>query len=112
MRTRLPATGFVALVAACGLLNGLAGLLMAIGVAVALRFGASTRDLLRAAIVCLVLAAAQVVLVGLPDASTISAAFVPRRLFAHHLVFGSIVLLLVGVVLEERATQDTTTDAL
>lgn len=104
-RATPPAT-LAAVVVLCGLVDGVAGLVIGVAVAVALRRGATGRQLLQASVATFVLVAIAALVPGLPDRLAISSRFVADRLLAHHLAFGGAVLLVVGVLRDHLETAD------
>lgn len=110
MTTSLRPSAAIGLLATCALIDGPTGLLIGLVVVIALRAGATGTQLIAAAIAALGLAALANLMPGLPDRLAISATFVTDRMLSHHLAFGGVALLVVGVLVDVRMSSSAAAD--
>lgn len=81
-----------------GFLDGIAGVIIGLAAVALVRLGATGRELMLASLLTLSVATVVYMVTPIPSPSGISAAFVLDRLLAHHLAFGSMLLLVIGVI--------------
>jgi hypothetical protein len=89
------------LLVVCWFVNGTGGLVIGAVLAAGLLLGARSKALLDAGAVTMLLAAIHAIALGLPSTTTMSSTFVLERLLTHHLVFGGVALLVVGVLVDD-----------